>query len=57
MLLVPGMFSEVWKVLFSLVELKTAQNGVPIVPMMFLYEARARLVQKHHRHNWEPILA
>ena len=27
-------------VLFSL--LKTAQNEVPIVPMMFLYEARAR---------------
>ena len=32
---------------------------VPIVLLMFLYEARARarLVQKHHQHNWEPILA
>ena len=36
-----------------------AQNGFPIVQLMFLYEARARarLVQKHQLHNWDPILA
>ena len=34
-------------------------NGVPIVQQMFLYEARARarLVQEHQLHNWEPIRA
>ena len=30
------------KTLFSLVKLKAAKSGVPIVFMMFLYEARAR---------------
>ena len=35
------------------------RNGFPILQLMFLYEARARarLVQEHHRHNWDPILA
>ena len=28
--------------MFSVVELKAAKSGVPIVLMMFLYEARAR---------------
>ena len=34
------------------------QNGVPIVQLMFLCEARARarLVQERHQHNWDPIL-
>ena len=40
LLVLPFVFL-VWKFLFSLVQLKTAQNGVPIVLMMFLYEARA----------------
>ena len=34
---------------------QSCQNGFPIVQLMFLYEAR--LVQEHHRHNWDPILA
>ena len=35
---------------------QSSQNGVPIVQLMFLYEARARarLVQEHHLHNWNP---
>ena len=35
---------------------QSSQNGVPIVQLMFLYEARARarLVQEHHPHNWDP---
>ena len=35
-----------------------AQNGFPIVQLMFLYEARARarLVQEHQLHNWDPVL-
>ena len=35
---------------------QSSQNGVPIVQLMFLYEARARarLVQEHHEHNWDP---
>ena len=34
-------------------------DRVPIVQLMFLYEARARarLVQEHQLHNWEPIWA
>ena len=58
-LLLPGMFFLGLKTLFSLVELKAANSGVPIVLMMFLYEARAfaRLVQEHQLHNWDPILA
>ena len=34
---------------------QSCKNGFPIVQLMFLYEAR--LVQEHHRHNWDPILA
>ena len=34
---------------------QSSQDGVPIVQLMFLYEARARLVQEHHQHNWDPI--
>ena len=60
-LLLPGMFFLGLKTLFSLVKLKAANSGVPIVLMMFLYEALARacarLVQEHHEHNWDPILA
>ena len=50
---------SVLKTLISLVSLKTAQSGVPIVLMMFLYEARARsgLAQEHQLHNWDPIFA
>ena len=32
-----------------------SQNGIPIVLMMFWHEARLRLVQEHHQHNWDPI--
>ena len=35
------LFFLVWKFLFYLVKLKTAQSEVPIVLMIFLYEARA----------------
>ena len=39
-----GVFDASWS--------QSSQNGV-IVLMMFLYEARARLVQEHHQHNWD----
>ena len=37
---------------------QSSQNGVSIVQLMFLYEARARtrLGQEHHRHDRDPIL-
>ena len=35
---------------------QSSQHGVPIVQLIFLYEARARPVQEHHQHNWDPIL-
>ena len=39
---------------------QSSQNGVPIVQLMFLFEARARArarpVQEHHQHNWDPIV-
>ena len=35
-----------------------SQNGIPIVLMMFLYEARthprSRPVEEHHQHKWGP---
>ena len=40
-LLLPGMFFFRFEAPFSLVTLKAAKSGVPIVLMMFLYEARA----------------
>ena len=47
----PWVFDPSWS--------QSCQNGFPIVQLMFLCEARARarLVQEHHRHNWDPILA
>ena len=42
---------------------QSSQKGVPIVQLMFLYEARARasyrniistIAQEHHQHNWDP---
>ena len=49
----PWVFDPSWS--------QSCQNGFPIVQLMFLYEARARararLVQEHQLHNWDPILA
>ena len=45
----PSVFDPSWS--------QSCQNGFPIVQLMFLYEARARarLVQEHQLHNWDPI--
>ena len=45
-------------VLFSLTQngLKSGPNCADDVPVRRV-RARARLVQKHHQHNWDPILA
>ena len=47
----PWVFDPSWS--------QSCQNGFPIVQLMFLYEARARarLVQEHHGHNWDPVWA
>ena len=47
----PSVFDPSWS--------QSCPNGFPIVQLMFLYEARARarLVQEHQLHNWDPVWA
>ena len=49
-----GDFSVVFDFSWS----QLSQHGVPIVLKMLVYEARrrARHVQEHHEHHWDPML-